>query len=259
MSSNKSRTVSPVLAFPQGFAPGFEHFPAVDRKLLAILLASLALHAGLLAWTQAPRRPLAFELPPIVASLRPVAATPSGAAPGALPQEVRQPAPRPQPKAAARVLVAAGPADPVRVPAPPVAPAAVPVAAAPVVPAAASVRPATENAVLPVSTATAAPAQADLLAAYRRQLAELFARHQEYPRVAALRGWEGEVRLRLTVARKGNLLHIEVERSSGYGILDQHALAMVGELSGLPALPAALEGNEIQVLVPVNYKLKKTT
>ncbi|UCV14293.1 energy transducer TonB [Quatrionicoccus australiensis] len=255
MSSNKSRTVSPVLGFPSGF----EHFPAVDRKLLAILLASLALHAGLLAWTQAPRRPLAFELPPIVASLRPMAATPSGAAPGALPQEVRQPAPRPQPKAAARVLVAAGPADPVRVPAPPVAPAAVPVAAAPVVPAAASARPAAENAVLPASTAAAAPAQADLLAAYRRQLAELFARHQEYPRVAALRGWEGEVRLRLTVARKGNLLHIEVERSSGYGILDQHALAMVGELSGLPALPAALEGNEIQVLVPVNYKLKKTT
>lgn len=256
MSSNKSRTVSPALALPQGFAPGFEHFPAVDRKLLAILLASLALHAGLLAWTQAPRRPLAFELPPIVASLRPAPVTPSGAAPGALPQEVRQPAPRPQPKAAARVLVAAGPADPVRVPAPPVA---VPVAAAPAVPAAASARPAAENAVLPASTAAAATAQADLLAAYRRQLAELFARHQEYPRVAAQRGWEGEVRLRLTVARKGNLLQVEVERSSGYGILDQHALAMVGELSALPALPAALEGNEIQVLVPINYKLKKTT
>lgn len=247
------------LSLPQALGRGFEHFPAVDRKLLAILLASLALHAGLLAWTQAPRRPLAFELPPIVASLRPMAVTPSGAAPGALSQEVRQPVPRPQPKAAARVLVAAGPADPVRVPAPPVAPASVPVAAAPAVPAAASARPAAENAVLPASTAAAAPAQADLLAAYRRQLAELFARHQEYPRVAALRGWEGEVRLRLTVARKGNLLHIEVERSSGYGILDQHALAMVGELSGLPALPAALEGNEIQVLVPVNYKLKKTT
>ncbi len=250
------------LSLPQALGRGFEHFPAVDRKLLAILLASLALHAGLLAWTQAPRRPLAFELPPIVASLRPMAVTPSGTAPGALPPEVRQPVPRPQPKAAARVLVAAGPADPVRVPAPPVAPAAVPVAAvAPAVPAAAaaSARPAAENAVLPASTAAAATAQADLLAAYRRQLAELFARHQEYPRVAALRGWEGEVRLRLTVARKGNLLHIEVERSSGYGILDQHALAMVGELSGLPALPAALEGNEIQVLVPVNYKLKKTT
>lgn len=247
------------LSLPQALGRGFEHFPAVDRKFLAILLASLALHAGLLSWTQAPRRPLAFELPPIVASLRPMAVTPSGAAPGALPQEVRQPVPRPQPKAAARVLVAAGPADPVRVPAPPVAPAAVPVAAAPVVPAAASVRPATENAVLPVSTATAAPAPADLLAAYRRQLAELFARHQEYPRVAALRGWEGEVRLRLTVARKGNLLLVEVDRSSGYGILDQHALNMVGELSGLPALPAALEGNEIQVLVPINYKLKKTT
>ena len=249
------------LSLPQGLAAGFGHFPAVDRKFAAILLASLGLHAGLLAWTQAPQRPPAFKLPAIVASLRPAAAIPSRAAPGALPPEVRQPAPRPQPKAAARVLVAAGPADLVRVPAPPVAPAAVAVApvapaalavsATSAVPAAASTQPAAENA--------PPPAQADLLAAYRRQLAELLARHQEYPRVAALRGWEGEVRLRLTVARKGNLLQVELERSSGYGILDQHALAMVGELSGLPALPAALEGNEIQVLVPVNYKLKKTT
>lgn len=247
------------LSLPQALGRGFEHFPTVDRKFAAILLASLGLHAGLLAWTQAPQRPPAFKLPAIVASLRPAAAIPSGAAPGALPPEVRQPAPRPQPKAAARVLVAAGPADPVRVPAPPVAPAVVAAAAVPVVPAAASARPDPENAVLPASTAAAAPAQADLLAAYRRQLAELFARHQEYPRVAALRGWEGEVRLRLTVARKGNLLLVEVDRSSGFGILDQHALNMVNELSGLPALPAALEGNEIQVLVPINYKLKKTT
>ena len=29
--------------------------------------------------------------------------------------------------------------------------------------------------------------------------------------------------------------------------------------SGLPPLPEALDSNEIQVVVPINYKLKKTT
>ena len=91
------------------------------------------------------------------------------------------------------------------------------------------------------------------------RLGELFARHQEYPRVAAMRGWEGEVRLRLKVARKGNLIGVALDRSSGFDVLDQHALAMLEQLASLPPLPEALDANEIQVVVPVNYKLKKTT
>ena len=63
----------------------------------------------------------------------------------------------------------------------------------------------------------------------------------------------------MKVARKGNLLGVQVDRSSGFEVLDQHALAMLEALAGLPPLPEALEANEIQVVVPINYKLKKTT
>jgi protein TonB len=101
--------------------------------------------------------------------------------------------------------------------------------------------------------------QADALAAYRKQLAELFARRQEYPRLAAMRGWEGEVRLRLRVARKGNLLAVVLDRSSGHDVLDRHALAMIEDMASLPALPGALAQEEIQVVVPIQYKLHKTT
>ena len=69
----------------------------------------------------------------------------------------------------------------------------------------------------------------------------------------------GEVRLRLKVARKGNLIGVALDRSSGFDVLDQHALAMLEQLASLPPLPEALDANEIQVVVPVNYKLKKTT
>ena len=112
------------------------------------------------------------------------------------------------------------------------------------------------SAVPAASPAAAAP---DALAAYRLRLSELLARHQEYPRVAALRGWQGEVRLRLRVARRGNLLAVDLDRSSGFTVLDQHALALLADLGSLPPLPEGLEGNEIQVVVPITYKLNKTT
>jgi protein TonB len=122
---------------------------------------------------------------------------------------------------------------------------------------------ASSQAVAPASALVAAAAQsvpaADLLAAYRQRLTQLLAGQHEYPRIAALRGWEGEVRLRLRVARKGNLLGVVLDHSSGFDVLDQHALAMLAALGGLPPVPEGLDGNEIQVVVPVSYKLNKTT
>ena len=121
--------------------------------------------------------------------------------------------------------------------------------------------PAATQATPPAAEAPSQPvrSQSSLLAAYRQSLTEIFAGQQQYPRVAALRGWEGEVRLRLRVARKGNLLAVQLDHSSGFDILDQHALAILQQLATLPPLPEGLEANEIQVVVPVNYKLKKTT
>jgi protein TonB len=74
-----------------------------------------------------------------------------------------------------------------------------------------------------------------------------------------MRGWEGEVRLRLRVARKGALLAVSVERSSGFEVLDQHALALVEQLRGLPPLPEEIGAGEVQVVVPVSYRLKGPT
>lgn len=239
--------------------------PLVDRRFLVLVAASVALHGALLAWVQGParERPLASTL--ITATLRlvapamsaAVAVAPAERTPAAAQPEARQLPPsrghrpvREMVGAAAPQARSATPAEaPVQpsasVPAP--ASAAMPAAAAPAVAAAAE--------------APAAPArpQASLLDAYGRHLAELFARQQEYPRVAALRGWEGEVRLRLKVARKGNLLAVNLDRSSGFDVLDQHALAMLAAFGALPPLPEGVEANEIQVVVPVNYKLKKTT
>jgi protein TonB len=231
--------------------------PAVNRKFWAILGLSILLHATFFAVTSWQRQHGPLSLPPILASIRLINVSESGQlaatspAPATVPQKGRQDAYRTE-RPAPRIAPTAGPAN---VPAqasqpslPAVSESLAPAPSAPVVEAA---RPA--PAIVPQRP------QSELLDSYRQRLGELFARHQEYPRVAALRGWEGEVRLRLKVARKGNLIGVALDRSSGFDVLDQHALAMLEALAGLPPLPESLDANEISVVVPVNYKLKKST
>jgi protein TonB len=239
--------------------------PTVNRKFGLILALSIALHATLLAVTswQQKNGPVSLPpiLPPLLASIRlinvsasePVAAAAETPAPATVPQKARQTPARTEQQSVPHVTQTAGPAN---VPAP---------VAAPSVAAAESAALATAPAAQVAEAARPLPAvapqrsQSEVLDGYRQRLGELLARHQEYPRVAAMRGWEGEVRLRLKVARRGNLLGVVLDRSSGFDVLDQHALAMLEALASLPPLPDALEANEISVVVPVNYKLKKAT
>lgn len=249
--------------------------PRLDRRFATVLGLSLALHAWLLAgkgW----QRPVTPPLPTILASIRQIEIPESGPHPAAAavavatttaarpveaaPQKARQSLPMPAQRAASTPVPTAGPANPpsaVAAPAPISAPVGT-VAGLPAATGEAMPRSPVSPAV-PASETAAVRAQGDLLAAYRQRVSDLLARQQEYPRIAAMRGWEGEVRLRLRVARKGNLLGIQLDHSSGFDILDQHAVAMLERLAALPALPEAFEANEIQVVVPINYKLKKTT
>lgn len=238
---------------------------AVDRKFWAIFGLSLALHAAALFWSKSPIDEAPRVMPTIIASLRLIA-------PPAEAQPVAKAMPdlRPTPKAAATAQpVPRRPVVPERLAIHRSTEAALP-AVTPVRPnpAPAAVEPPPPPA--PVAVAKAAPQvsevpaavaqlQVNLLAAYRQHLTEIFAGQQQYPRVAALRGWEGEVRLRLRVARKGNLVAFQLDHSSGFDVLDQHALAIIEQLAKLPPLPDGLDASEIQVVVPINYKLKKTT
>ena len=226
---------------------------AVDRRFRAIFGLSLVIHAVALALVRVrEQRPAA--LPTILASLRLVAAPPSGSAavplpaPAVFPRQARQLPPRREQRPARPVAEAAVPRVPPRTAAePPAIPAPLPAVVSQATPQVAD------------ALAAPLPAQGSLLHAYRQHLTELFAGQQQYPRIAAQRGWEGEVRLRLQVARRGNLVSVRVDRSSGFEVLDQHALAMLERFASLPPLPEGLEASEIQVVVPVNYKLRKAT
>ncbi|MCK6389925.1 MAG: energy transducer TonB [Azonexus sp.] len=246
------------------------HRRPVNRRFFVILALSLLLHGSLLLWQMTARKQ-APVLPTLIATLRLTAVsapheplraatvTPVTRTVPAVPPKVRPSSARPVVAPPRERITTAAPTPETVLATPP----AIPVAVAPVAPPAPAAMPtavaSASPAASPAAPAAEAANQRDLLAAYRRQLGELFSRHQTYPRIAALRGWEGEVRVRLKVARKGSLIGIQLDRSSGFDVLDRHALAMLGDLPGLPALPEGLSSDELQLVVPISYKLNKTT
>jgi protein TonB len=109
------------------------------------------------------------------------------------------------------------------------------------------------------ATAPAADEALDpaLLERYGRSLSSLLARQQNYPRLAALRGWEGEVQVRVTIARKGNIVATQVVRSSGFEVLDQSAIQLSPAPAPCPAHLKPCRTGRLQIIVPVLFKLEK--
>lgn len=79
-----------------------------------------------------------------------------------------------------------------------------------------------------------------------------------YPLIAQRQGWQGEVRIALTIRADGFLDNIRISRSSGYDILDDAALESVRRIRAVPAAVAALDGTAIDLVLPVRYQLRRS-
>ncbi len=75
-----------------------------------------------------------------------------------------------------------------------------------------------------------------------------------YPRVARRRGWEGVVILRVFVTKDGMASRVEIEKNSGYKILDEAALSTVQNWKFSPAQSGDLTFSS-QITVPVEFRL----
>jgi len=238
--------------------------PEVQHSWFVPALAlSVAIHAATLAWSPAHHAAERRSQIPLFATLR---LPPAAAQPQALPPE-RQPTPHATSVVRATSVRPTAPPHLVRaarVAAPTAAASGVPVQSAGVAVsalAAADATPADDATTVLVAAPAAYHAAADTgaLERYIRTLTELFTRKQRYPHLAEMRGWEGDVQLRLHVAGKGKLVTVEVLRSSGFQVLDQHALQLVQDTVPLPMPPTVLQDGEFQITVPIHYKLQKST
>jgi len=79
--------------------------------------------------------------------------------------------------------------------------------------------------------------------------------HFDYPPVARRRGWQGRVNVGLHVEADGDLTRIRLVESSGHALLDGAAVRNVTKLRSIPRVAQWLEGNGMDVVLPVRYQL----
>lgn len=90
---------------------------------------------------------------------------------------------------------------------------------------------------------------------YGSLLGRSIAKYKSYPRIATMRGWEGDVLLELKIDSDGKLISANVRKSSGYDALDKQALEMVQKAQPFPVPPLALRNRSFSIEVPVSFKL----
>jgi len=85
------------------------------------------------------------------------------------------------------------------------------------------------------------------------RLAEYFV----YPRLAQRRGIEGRVILAFQLLHTGEIHNIRVQKSSGHSLLDDAAMSAMARINRMEALAPSLHGHDIEVEIPVTYRLKQ--
>jgi periplasmic protein TonB len=91
---------------------------------------------------------------------------------------------------------------------------------------------------------------------YGGTLGRAIAKHKQYPKIAQMRGWQGDCLLDLKIGSSGIVLSASVKESSGHEALDNQALEMVRKAAPFPTPPDVLRGRSFNITVPVSFKLE---
>ena len=93
-------------------------------------------------------------------------------------------------------------------------------------------------------------------ASYVARLFAALERHKTYPQEARFRRAQGVALLHFRMRRDGTVIGYRLERSAGDAALDGAVLAMIERASPLPAPPAEVAGDPIELTVPVRFALR---
>lgn len=91
---------------------------------------------------------------------------------------------------------------------------------------------------------------------YLSLLSAWLERHKQYPSRAQRRRQEGTVYLRFVLDREGKVLYYQIERTSGYTLLDREVEKMIRRAAPLPAMPKELAQSRLELIVPVSFYLR---
>ncbi|GGC36822.1 hypothetical protein GCM10011504_13970 [Siccirubricoccus deserti] len=239
---------------PESAAPAAEPLEEPAPPLLAAAAAEPIAEPAPPELTAAappePTPPTAPPEPPQVAEIPPEPIPPEPPPPEPAPLEQVQPEPEPEPAVEETALPLPPPPPPVAPPRParPTPPRPQPARVATPAPAAAP--PPAPVAAAPAPTRVAPPPS------YVGALLAALERHKQYPTTARWHRIEGSALLRVAMRRDGSVSAWRLERSTGNADLDAAVGVMVRRASPLPAPPAELPGDLVELLVPVRFSLR---
>jgi protein TonB len=93
-------------------------------------------------------------------------------------------------------------------------------------------------------------------ATYEQILAAWLDRHKYYPTSLRRRGIEGEGRLRIRIARSGNLLGVDVVAAFSHPTLAATAEEWVRRAEPFPPVPDSMRGEDFEFVVPIGFRLR---
>lgn len=91
---------------------------------------------------------------------------------------------------------------------------------------------------------------------YSNTLWGAISKHKQYPKIAQMRGWQGDAVVELLLDGNGKLKSKKIIQSSGHDVLDKQALEMVEKAAPYPIPPEVLRGNNFTITVPIPFKLE---
>ncbi len=92
---------------------------------------------------------------------------------------------------------------------------------------------------------------------YEQEISLWMAKHKTYPEAARQQKIEGNAVVRIRINRDGHIIYSAIDTSSGNGMIDEAALAMVRDSDPVPHVPDNYpEGSELEFLIPVSFRLK---
>jgi periplasmic protein TonB len=94
------------------------------------------------------------------------------------------------------------------------------------------------------------------IASWRELVVARLQANKRYPGSAEARHEQGVVTLSFTLDRNGKVLARSIARSSGVASLDEEVLTMVQRAQPLPAFPAAMVQQSVNLVVPIRFSLK---
>jgi protein TonB len=90
---------------------------------------------------------------------------------------------------------------------------------------------------------------------YLDRLRHWLNKYKHYPEEAQKQKQHGQLVVSFTILRDGTVRDPQVERSSGYPLLDAAALAMLREASPVPALPEKYRASQVAVDLPIAFSI----